>query len=247
MCDDGSTDNTYKIANDYKAMDSRIKVIKNIKNEGLAKTLNHCLKYAAGEYIVRHDGDDLMTDYRIEKQVAFMNETSCDVSGSGAYLFDDDGVWGMRMPRVSPDVNSMVASEPLDHATIILKKEVLSAVNGYTDNELTRQRLEDYELYIKLFENNYTICNMQEPLIYYREDKDSYARRKRRYRLAEAKLRLQACRRLGIPIYKWIFALRPLLIALMPRSIVRWIHLKRASLVLKECADCKTGSQGGHS
>ncbi|NLZ35257.1 MAG: glycosyltransferase family 2 protein, partial [Clostridiales bacterium] len=37
MCDDGSTDRTYEIANEYSKRDERIKLIKNSKNMGLAK------------------------------------------------------------------------------------------------------------------------------------------------------------------------------------------------------------------
>ena len=39
MCDDGSVDNTYEIASSYARKNGKIKVIKNTRNLGLAKTL----------------------------------------------------------------------------------------------------------------------------------------------------------------------------------------------------------------
>ena len=75
MCDDGSTDNTYQIATKYSEKDNRITVIKNDTNSGLAFSLNHCLKYAKGEYVARMDADDISLPNRFEKQVAFLNKT----------------------------------------------------------------------------------------------------------------------------------------------------------------------------
>ena len=60
MCDDGSSDDTYAIAEKYKiTYPNKIKLIKNEKNLGLNATLNNCLKYVDGNYIARMDGDDI--------------------------------------------------------------------------------------------------------------------------------------------------------------------------------------------
>ena len=45
LCDDGSTDETLKIASDYSSKHDNIILIQNEKNMGLNYTLNHCLKY----------------------------------------------------------------------------------------------------------------------------------------------------------------------------------------------------------
>lgn len=202
MCDDGSTDNTYEIANEYAKKDERIKLIKNSKNMGLAKSLNNCLKISSGEYIMRHDGDDIMIKDRIEKQVNYMETNNCDACGSGAYIFDDNGIWGIRQPSKIPTKSCMILGSPFIHPTVIIKRDVLLKVGGYSDNELTRQRLEDYDLWIKIYENNCILHNIQEPLILYREDRNAYIKRKKKFRIAETKARLHACRRLNIPYLK---------------------------------------------
>jgi len=146
MCDDGSTDRTYEIANEYAKKDKRIKLIQNSKNMGLAKTLNNCLEMSTGDYIMRHDGDDIMSKDRIEKQVQYMDTHECDASGSGAYIFDDLGVWGIRQPPEAPSKSCMILGAPFIHPTLIIKKDILLQDGGYSDNDLTRQRLEDYDL-----------------------------------------------------------------------------------------------------
>jgi glycosyltransferase EpsE len=227
MCDDGSTDKTYQIALNYSARDKRIKVIKNKKNMGLARTLNNCLAISTGEYIMRHDGDDIMVKDRIEKQVKFMKEYDCDACGSGAYLFDENGVWGIRRLPALPNEKCMIMGSPFIHPTVIMKKESLLRVGGYSDNKLTRQRLEDYDLWIKFFENHFVLRNIQEPLIYYREDRNAYNRRKKKFRIAETKARLDACKRLNIPYFQRILALKPLLLMMIPNSVMRFYHKKK--------------------
>ncbi|OEF99786.1 glycosyl transferase family 2 [Vulcanibacillus modesticaldus] len=228
MCDDGSTDRTYEIALKYAEKDNRIKLIKNKKNIGLAKTLNNCLEISTGDYIMRHDGDDIMVKDRIEKQVGYMNTHNCDACGSGAYLFDETGIWGLLQPSAIPDRKCMVTGAPFIHPTVIMKKDKLNQVRGYSVNELTRQRLEDYDLWIKFFERNYILHNIQEPLIYYREDRNSYNRRKKKFRIAETRARLYACKRLNIPYLQRILALKPLIAMIVPNMIMRYYHRKKA-------------------
>lgn len=46
MCDDGSSDRTYEIAENLQRADKRIVLLKNEHNLGLNITLNNCLKKA---------------------------------------------------------------------------------------------------------------------------------------------------------------------------------------------------------
>jgi len=229
ICDDGSTDHTYEIVSKYAEKDKRIKLIKNNQNSGLPKTLNNCLKYCIGDYIMRHDGDDLMVLNRIEKQVDYMHTHNCDACGSGAYLFDETGIWGLRQPESNPNKNSMILGVPFIHPTVIMKHEKLTEVGGYSDNNLTKQRLEDYDLWLKFFEKGFILQNIQEPLIYFREDKNSYTRKNRRFRFTETKVRIDACKRLNIPYLKRILAFKPLVVMLIPKKSLRKFHIRKAS------------------
>lgn len=227
MCDDGSIDHTFDVAFEYTKKDERIKVLKNHQNLGLPHTLNKCLKESHGEFIMRHDGDDLMVENRIEKQVYYMNHNDCDACGSGAYLFDDLGVWGIRQAESKPAKEIMVLDSPFIHPTVIMKREKLLNVGGYSNNKVTKQRLEDYNLWLKFFEKNYILHNIQEPLIYFREDKDSYKRKSRRFRIFETKARLDACKRLNIPYAKRILAFKPLILMIIPKASLKNYHKKK--------------------
>ena len=185
---------------------------------------------------MRQDGDDLMEVSRIEKQVQYMGNNNCDVCGTGAFVFDETGIWGLRMPDINPEKEIMAKGVPVIHATVIMKKNTLTGVNGYSETKLTRQRLEDYDLWTKLFEKGCIFHNLNEPLYYYRIDKNSYQRRKRKFRLAEGRLRLKACRRLGLPFWMRIYALKPLILMLMPSVLVQKLNIRRLTNRLKSSA-----------
>ena len=81
LIDDGSTDNSGQIADDYAKKDSRIKVIHQ-KNQGQSAARNQGLKKATGDYIGFIDSDDIVRTYFIEKLLAFYsNHTSLSVCG----------------------------------------------------------------------------------------------------------------------------------------------------------------------
>lgn len=65
LVDDGSTDNSNQICDEFKAKDSRCKVIHQI-NSGLSAARNMGLKEAKGEYISFIDGDDYISPIMLE-------------------------------------------------------------------------------------------------------------------------------------------------------------------------------------
>lgn len=70
VLDNNSTDNTLKIVREIK--DDRIKVIQLGSNKGLNASFKEGLSRAKGEFIIRHDPDDISLPSRIERQVAYL-------------------------------------------------------------------------------------------------------------------------------------------------------------------------------
>ena len=104
LCDDGSSDNTYRIIKEYEARyPGKIIGIQNERNSKLPYSLNHCLQYASGQYIARMDADDRCYPDRLEKQYAFLSaHPEIDVVGTGMTCFDGDRITGQRLPLESP-------------------------------------------------------------------------------------------------------------------------------------------------
>ena len=74
IVDDGSTDNTPKILNDYASVDKRIKIIRNETNRGIPFSRNRGIQAARGTYIAQMDSDDYSVSERLAKSVRFMKE-----------------------------------------------------------------------------------------------------------------------------------------------------------------------------
>src|SRR5688572_4742991 len=98
VIDDASTDDTARILADYAGRDSRICLLSNQRNMGLAWSLNRGLKQADGRYIARMDADDISLPPRLEKQFSFMEEHSgVGVTGTAVEIIDASGqVIGQR-------------------------------------------------------------------------------------------------------------------------------------------------------
>lgn len=90
IIDDGSTDGTRQIL--QKIGDSRIRVIEEPEQKGLASRLNQCVDQARGKYIARMDADDIAYPERFRRQVEYLDRYSdVDLLGHGAVLFKRDG------------------------------------------------------------------------------------------------------------------------------------------------------------
>lgn len=80
VVNDGSTDNSANILDDYAKKDSRIKVFHK-KNGGANSARNLGLDVAKGDYITFVDGDDIIADYTLEHfyNLAVSNDLDCVV------------------------------------------------------------------------------------------------------------------------------------------------------------------------
>lgn len=230
MCDDGSTDNTYNIANEYKKQyKDKIVLLKNSQNKGLSYTLNRCLNNSQGIYIARQDGDDISAADKIEKQVQFLEENidyafvSC-----GMVLFDEKGKWGRTFPVKKPEKNDFVKGTPFPHAACIIRKEAIMNVHGYRDIHKTI-RVEDYDLWFRLYEKGYKGYNFSETLYWTRDDRNARARRKYIYRINEARVKYEGFKRLRIPKTKYVFIIKPLLIGLIPAKLYSFLRKRKHS------------------
>lgn len=92
--DDGSTDNTAKILNDYVSVFAEKKMsLKYIyeENAGLGAAINTGLKYVTGDYLCWSDPDDFYFSTSMEKRLkAFYDHPDCAVVSSDAYVFQSD-------------------------------------------------------------------------------------------------------------------------------------------------------------
>lgn len=226
MCDDGSSDQTFEIAQEYARQDVRIKVLKNDMNKGLAYSLNVCLKEAKGEYIARMDGDDISLPTRLEKQVAYLEQhREIAVLGTTVQYFDNQGIWGISRAKSNLTKIDIMCGNAFIHPTVMMRKAVLQEVGGYTVSKQT-YRMEDYDLWCKLYVHHYKGNTLNEALLQYRLDKAAYKKRKYSYRIDEFLIKKYWYKRLEVPKRYYIYVIKPLIVGIIPASLMRAYHKK---------------------
>ena len=88
VVNDGSTDNTEEIIEQYK--DKRIIYLKHDTNRGPAATRNTGLKKATGEYVAFLDDDDCFYKDKLEEQINFMINKQTNVAICSGDIIDED-------------------------------------------------------------------------------------------------------------------------------------------------------------
>ena len=230
MCDDGSTDCTYEIAERIqKENPEKIKLIRNDVNLGLNQTLNNCLALASGEYIARMDADDICSPERFAEEIRIL-ETEPDISivSTDMEYFDESGVWGRISHPEYPKNCDFIRESPFCHAPCMVRKIAYDAVGGYSVSKRLL-RVEDYHLWVKMYAAGFKGKNIPVPLYQMRDDRAAKKRRKFRYRINEAYVKALAVKCLRLPIHDYVYVLRPIIVGLLPECVYNFLHKRRLS------------------
>lgn len=92
LVDDGATDSSGKICDEYKYVDSRVKVIHKA-NGGLSDARNVGMKSANGEYLIFIDSDDIISKNYVEYLVNLLEGADADVGVcSQVHIYPGDKV-----------------------------------------------------------------------------------------------------------------------------------------------------------
>ena len=109
MVDDGSTDNSFSICQEYVAKDSRFKLIHQ-ENKGLAGARNTCIKNMHGEYITWIDSDDKVKSDYLEKLMQVQAETGAQIINSVYYDIKDGIEYYLDYTPIYPDLKRIELS-----------------------------------------------------------------------------------------------------------------------------------------
>lgn len=172
IINDGSTDGTLEILNQYK--DLRIKIFSQ-ENQGLSRSLNLGLRHASGKYIARQDHDDISLPERLKIQVDYLDSNlSCGLVGSHAQIWEGDVFKGrMHQHPTDPDILKfeLLFNNPFVHSSWMFRRSLVDEIGFYTEDP-RREPPEDYE-YVSRISQSYDVANIPKALVIYREVKSS--------------------------------------------------------------------------
>jgi glycosyltransferase involved in cell wall biosynthesis len=162
VVDDASTDETPQVLDGVS--DSRLRVLRNDAQLGLAASLNRGLDEARGRFVARLDSDDVAAAERFERQVRAIRETGVAVLGTAIRDLDEGGKAGRlhRMPGGARAVRwHALFSSPFFHPTVLVDREALRDLRYDT----SFAESEDYDLWTRLLATGVEGRNLPDALV----------------------------------------------------------------------------------
>lgn len=226
ICDDASRDGTWKVLEGLVGGDERFILTRNNTNRGPAYSRNRCIEKARGEFIAVQDADDVSAPERLERQAGFLdNRPDVCAVGSFARLIDGDGTaWGKLRVRREPGTRDWLKGSQVIHASVMFRRSDMEDVGLYDEG---MRIAEDYDLFTKLVARGRTVVTVPEFLYAVRWDASSYGRKGFSSRWKEARVKHRVAKRLTGEWYSFIYMAQPLLLGLVPPSLL-FRHHRRA-------------------
>ena len=170
IIDDGSTDNSLKIIEEYQVKDERILLIKNKNNIGLAASLNKGIKLGKSKYIARQDADDISNIDRLKIQYNFMEKNKkIDILGSNCSfidLYNRHIFYYDKFSKNNSYKETLLSQQAIfPHGVAFIRSNTIKKLNGYNENFYYSQ---DGELWLRAIKNNYKILVLSNILYNYR-------------------------------------------------------------------------------
>ncbi|MDO5555280.1 MAG: CDP-glycerol glycerophosphotransferase family protein [Clostridia bacterium] len=135
IINDGSTDDCLDIINVFN--NEKINVINLKKNNGIANARNIGIKNAKGKYVAFIDSDDIWKNYKLEKQIQFMQDKDIAFSFSGYDRINEDETKLIRKVNVPNKINYKQALGN----TIILTSTVIIDIEKIEKNKIQMPKL----------------------------------------------------------------------------------------------------------
>lgn len=222
IIDDGAKDNSVQIINSFKS--DKIKIIHNNGNLGLEKSLNKGIDNISSKYIARMDTDDVCLPNRLKEQVDFAEKhTEYSIIGTAVNLFDENGIYGQTKKTGEIRKDDLLFGTPFIHPSMLIRTEDIKSIGGYP----LFHRCEDYAMVMEMYSNGKKGYIMPEILLNYRMDKNGYNKRKFKDRLIEVKVKWIYFRKMKIPVYKYFYIFKPLLLIIIPKKLIMKYHQKK--------------------
>lgn len=161
ILEDCAKDGTLALAQALAARDSRITVLPNKENMGVARTRNRGFDLARGKYVALLDSDDVWHPEKLEKQIARLEETGADLSYTSYAIVDVEGN-KCKADYLVPEVvtyKSQLTKNAIGCSTVMLRGTLLDQYRFATD-----YYHEDYVLWIQLLRDGHKAAGCREIL-----------------------------------------------------------------------------------
>ena len=147
----------YKIAKEYEKMTDKIRVLDLYEIKGKSNALNEMIKHCSFNYVALLDVDDIWHEQKLELQAQLLNKF--DVIGSNCVWFGDRPGIVPHIPVGDISNYDFSSVNPIINSSSVIRKELCH----WNENGI-----EDYDLWLKLRNQNKKFFNFKEILVKHR-------------------------------------------------------------------------------
>lgn len=170
IINDGSSDKTADILEDYARKDKRIRIITNKENKGLIYSLNVGLDNAKGTYVARmDDDDDVSLPTRLEKQYNFMEENK-DFAVVSSWVINPKNheIWWFHRETDPEKIKMLLYLNviPISHPASFIRRSFLNQNNIRYNPRY--KAAEDRKFWLDILDADGKITTIPEGLLMYR-------------------------------------------------------------------------------
>ena len=237
--DDGSTDGSLNILEEYLRTDNRFKIYRNKRNLGVSRTSNRAIKFAKACILARMDADDVMHPQRLQLQYDFLQKNPEYVMvGAQVRIVDEDGrfIRYKKFPTQHEQIiKLMYNAVPLQQPTIMINRNRVPQDFKWYDERLSTA--EDVDLYFRLLQYG-KFRNLNQVLHDYREHRGALSKEdpKQTFKLTY-QIRKKAQSQYGYRpsfLHKVILEFQRILIYMLPNKYIYPIYYFMRRLIIKK-------------
>lgn len=171
VIDDGSTDSTPQILREFSKSDSRIRVVRNTMNVGIAMSTNIALQNCNTDFVAIMDADDISLPDRFEVQIDYLSRhPEIDVVGSSMFTLSGIESNEVRVARHHDLRNSLLKENIVFNPTVMFRSGIVEKGLYYCNPRY--RYTHDYQIWTKLA-ITCKFANIEQPLVIYRDNKSS--------------------------------------------------------------------------
>lgn len=178
VVDDGSTDNTIKIATQFAISDKRFLLTYNNRKKGPQGARNTGIEISRGEYLIFLDSDDLLSNTCISNRIKIaveMPDFELFCFPTGIFMnkpFDTNYCWNYLTTSKSDILRFLMQDMPWHTCGAFWKRSLINLLEGWDENLLCWQ---DWDIHLRMLfkkDINYYKCPSQRECIdnFYRKD-----------------------------------------------------------------------------
>lgn len=240
IVNDGSTDKTGSILNNYKKKYSHlIRIINQKKPLGKSgdPATNVGIQQAKGKYIAKMDADDISHPDRLQKQVDYLQQhPQIFLVGTQAYVIDKKGqVLGEKnCPLTHAEIyRNFFLYNHIIHPSIMFRRE-----RKRKFYDIRFDFFNEYYTFFKYMNQGKVIANLPDHLMYYRihgeNDTLTHTRTKFKSTLAIRSTFITQFRYLPTFHQLWITFLQSLVVFMVPQSMVGQLYMLSRNVISRD-------------